>query len=238
MEKKKTRSPVPFYAVGALWLVYGLLFPLYEPMHYALLTAVSAAVFFGLELLCGSGRVIGGAQTEKKAPEKPKEEPSTGNAELDKVRKDIRLAVSEMKRLDESIEDPGISADIVRLEQISEGILAAVKQDPKKLPQIRRFMDYYLPTTLKLLNSYDRMSGAGVSGENISSALTKVEAIMRTIVAAFEKQLDSLYGADALDISTDITVLETMLAREGLGGLQMNADKTPEQDSGEIKLEL
>ena len=154
------------------------------------------------------------------------------------MRKDIRLAVSEMKRLDESIEDPGISADIVRLEQISEGILTAVKQDPKKLPQIRRFMDYYLPTTLKLLNSYDRMSGAGVSGENISSALTKVEAIMRTIVAAFEKQLDSLYGADALDISTDITVLETMLAREGLGGLQMNADKTPEQDSGEIKLEL
>lgn len=77
-------------------------------------------------------------------------------------------------------------------------------------------MDYYLPTTLKLLNSYDRMSAAGISGENISTTLSKVEGMMRTVVAAFEKQLDSLYGAEALDISTDITVLETMMAREGL----------------------
>ena len=55
-----------------------------------------------------------------------------------------------------------------------------------------------------------------MAGENIDTTLAKVEGMMRTIVAAFEKQLDSLYGADALDISTDITVLETMMAREGL----------------------
>ena len=104
-------------------------------------------------------------------------------------------------------------------------------------PQIRRFLDYYLPTTLKLLNAYDRMSGTGVSGENIDTTLAKVEGMMRTIVAAFEKQLDSLYGAEALDISTDITVLENMMAREGLVDSPLKAE-TDEKKETDIRLEL
>lgn len=237
MEKRK--AVAPFYAVAILWLVYALLFPLYKPVHYALLAVVSVVVFGVLSILCSSGKVIGGNPDVQKAEAKKAEskEDSTGNPELDKTIKDVRLAISEMKRLDEGIEDPAISADIVRLEGISEGILQAVKQDPKKLPQIRRFMDYYLPTTLKLLNSYDRMSGAGIAGENISTAMNRVEGIMRTIVAAFEKQLDGLYGADALDISADIQVMETMLATEGLTGEQMKAD-AKQPDPMDIKLEL
>lgn len=237
MEKEKRASTVPFYAVAVLWLGYALVFPLYQLEHYAVLAVVSAVVFVGLQVLCSSGKVIGAPAQPKTESVKPKAEPSTGNAELDKVQRDIHLAVSEMKRLDGAIEDPGISADIVRLEEVSEAILKAVRDDSKKLPQIRRFMDYYLPTTLKLLNSYDRMSAAGVSGENIDTALAKVEGIMRTIVAAFEKQLDSLYGSDALDISSDITVLETMMAREGLTGGQMQADEK-QADPTDIRLEL
>ena len=89
---------------------------------------------------------------------------------------------------------------------------------------------------MKLLNSYDRMSAAGVSGENIDATLAKVEGMMRTVVAAFEKQLDALYGAEALDISTDITVLETMMAREGLAGQPLKAQTSG--GDGDIKLEL
>ena len=151
--------------------------------------------------------------------------------------KDGRLAIAEMKRLDDNIADPGISADIVRLEQVSAKIFEEVRRSPEKLPQIRRFMDYYLPTTLKLLNAYDRMSGAGVSGENIDTTLAKVEGMMRTIVSAFEKQLDALYGADALDISTDITVLENMMAREGLTGDPLKAEPSPKEET-DIRLEL
>ena len=69
------------------------------------------------------------------------------------------------------------------------------------------------------------MSGTGVSGENIDATLARVEGMMRTIVSAFEKQLDGLYGAEALDISTDITVLETMMAREGLTDQPLKADE-------------
>ena len=229
------RKPVaPFYAVAVLWLVCGLLVPFYKPIHYGIAAVISAVVFFAVQAVCKNGGVIG-AEEVPKAEEKPKEE-TTGNAELDKMLKDGRMAIAEMKRLDDNIADPGISADIVRLEQVSAKIFEEVKRDPKKLPKIRRFMDYYLPTTLKLLNSYDRMSAAGVSGENIDTTLAKVEGMMRTIVAAFEKQLDSLYGADALDISTDITVLETMMAREGLTEQEMKAETIP--NDTEIRLEL
>ena len=235
METK--RKPVaPFYAVAVLWLACGVLVPLYEPMHYALAAAASVAVFVIAGALCRSG-AAGQQSEEPRTQSQQPAEPSTGNPELDKMLKDGRLAIAEMKRLDAGIADPGISADIVRLEQVSQKIFDEVKRDPGKLPQIRKFMDYYLPTTLKLLNAYDRMSGAGVSGENIDTTLAKVEGMMRTIVAAFEKQLDSLYGAEALDISTDITVLENMMAREGLTEQPLKAESVPKEDP-DIRLEL
>ncbi len=237
------RKPVaPFYAVGLLWLLGGLFLPLYSNTAIALMAAVSAGVFLLANGICqGGGTVAGSAGAEKKeeakVPEKPKEEPATGNPELDKAIKDGKLALSEMKRLDDNIADPGVSAGIVRLSQVSEKIFQAVKDDPDKLPQIRQFMNYYLPTTLKLLNTYDRMSGAGVSGENIDGTKEKVEDMLKTIVRAFEKQLDALYGADALDVSTDIQVMETLLAREGLTEPEMKAD--PVQEGGtDIRLEL
>ncbi len=236
METSKRKPVAPFYAVAVLWLAYGLLLPLYAPVHYILLAAASGVVFFAVNAVCKNAGTVGG--TEQAAPKAAeKKEETTGNAELDKMLKDGRLAISEMKRLDDNIADEGISADIVRLEQVSQKIFDEVKRDPKKLPQIRRFMDYYLPTTLKLLNAYDRASAAGISGENVDATKAKVEGMMRTIVAAFEKQLDALYGAEALDISTDITVLEQMMAREGLAGDQMKAETLPKDDT-DIRLEL
>ena len=99
-------------------------------------------------------------------------------------------------------------------------------------------MDCYLPTTLKLLNAYDRMGATGVAGENITATMERVEKMMGTIVTAFEKQLDSLYGAEALDISADITVLETMMAREGLTGQPFKAQTGSGDNEYDIKLEL
>jgi len=236
------RKPVaPFYAVAALWLLGGLFLPLYTNTARLLLAAASVLVFFLVNKLCLGAGVVAGAEgtaAKPKAEAKPKPEThSTGNPELDKASKDGRLAVSEMKRLDDSIADPGVSAAIVRLSQVSEKILKAVEEDPAKLPKVRQFLDYYLPTTLKLLNAYDRMSDAGVSGENIDGTKARVENTMGTLVKAFERQLDSLYGADAMDVSSDITVLQTLLAREGLTEPEMKADGG--QSGGpDIKLEL
>ena len=241
METSVRKPVAPFYAVAVVWLVCGLLLPLYTPLHYVLVAAASVGVFFAVNALCRSGGAIGGTESAAKKEEaKPKEE-TTGDPEVDKMLKDGRLAIAEMKRLDDNIADPGISADIVRLEQVSQKIFDEVKRDPKKLPQIRKFMDYYLPTTLKLLNAYDRMGAQGVSGENIDATMQRVESMMGTIVTAFEKQLDMLFGSEAMDISTDITVLENMMKREGLsedtGELHAESGTaTASQD--DIKLEL
>ena len=113
-----------------------------------------------------------------------------------------------------------------------------MKAQPEKLPKIRKLMDYYLPTTLKLLNAYDRMSVAGIGGENINATKEKVENMMTTIVESFKKQYDALFGTDALDISTEISVLETMMVREGFAGERMEAETTKNADGTDIKLEL
>ena len=231
--KKIRRSVAPFYGVAAVWVVYALAFDLYRPTHFVFAAVLSAGVYLLLRAVCKD------EEYEVEIPDPPKPEPaSTGNPELDKIIRDGALAVEEMKRLDENIEDEKISQAIRKLEQTSQAIFQQVREAPEKLPQIRKFMDYYLPTTLKLLNAYDRMSSVGVGGENIDSTKERVEAIMDTIVAAFDKQLDGLFGAEALDVSADITVLETMLAREGLAGDQMKAETTKNADGTDIKLEL
>lgn len=231
--KKIRRSVAPFYGVAAVWVVYALAFDLYRPTHFIFAAVLSAGVYLLLRAVCKD------EEYEVEIPDPPKPEPaSTGNPELDKMIRDGALAVEEMKRLDENIEDEKISQAIRKLEQTSQAIFQQVREAPEKLPQIRKFMDYYLPTTLKLLNAYDRMSSVGVGGENIDSTKERVEAIMDTIVAAFDKQLDGLFGAEALDVSADITVLETMLAREGLAGDQMKAETTKNADGTDIKLEL
>ena len=231
--KKIRRSVAPFYGVAAVWVVYALAFDLYRPTHFIFAAVLSAGVYLLLRAVCKD------EEYEVEIPDPPKPEPaSTGNPELDKMIRDGALAVEEMKRLDENIEDEKISQAIRELEQTSQAIFQQVREAPEKLPQIRRFMDYYLPTTLKLLNAYDRMSSVGVGGENIDGTKERVEAIMDTIVAAFDKQLDGLFGAEALDVSADITVLETMLAREGLAGDQMKAETTKNADGTDIKLEL
>ena len=231
--KKIRRSVAPFYGVAAVWVVYALAFDLYRPTHFIFAAVLSAGVYLLLRA------VRKDEEYEVEIPDPPKPEPaSTGNPELDKMIRDGALAVEEMKRLDENIEDEKISQAIRELEQTSQAIFQQVREAPEKLHQIRKFMDYYLPTTLKLLNAYDRMSSVGVGGENIDGTKERVEAIMDTIVAAFDKQLDGLFGAEALDVSADITVLETMLAREGLAGDQMKAETTKNADGTDIKLEL
>ena len=126
-----------------------------------------------------------------------------------------------MRRLNDSILDPKISAQIDRLEDTTGKIIDTVAASPSKLPQIRKFMNYYLPTTLKLLNAYDRMDSTGASGANIDGTKGKIEDMLETICAAFTRQLDDLYGQEAMDVSAEIRVMEQMLAQEGFGGMTL-----------------
>lgn len=222
MAKIVKKSPWPVYAVGAVWLIFGLFLPLYRPIHFLVAAGVSAAAFLLVKKLRPDKVVF--VPDPKPAPAPPPQPKAALDPELAALVKERDRALSEMRRLNDSIEDAKISDQIDHMEDVTQKIIAHVMEHPQKLPQIRRFLNYYLPTTLKLLNAYDRMDQAGVSGANIDGTMGKIETMMDTVVTAFDRQLDALFGDEALDISTDITVLENMLAQEGLGGMQMKAE--------------
>ena len=226
MSHVKKRTVLPIYFVGLTWLLWALLAPLHRPAHYVMAAMLSAIAYFvGKMIFPDRGYEIQGeAQVWSAAPSAPKPEEtskSTGNPEIDALLGERDKAVSEMRRLNDSIKDVKISAQITHLETTTGKIIGAVVEKPSKLPQIRKFMNYYLPTTLKLLNAYDRMDSTGVSGANIDGTKGKIGDMLDTVCVAFSRQLDALYGEEALDISADITVMEQMLQQEGIGGMTL-----------------
>lgn len=237
MKKIVKKSAIPLYAVAVTWVLYALLFPLYRLPHFLLAIAATAVVGIVARLFC-----------KDVVEEVPEEPVSTGNEELDNMLAEGKAAIEEMKALDIAIADEAISAQIVRLQILAQRIFDHVESHPEKLGDIRRFMNYYLPTTLKVLRAYDVLEDQEVEGENITSTMTRVERMMSTIIRAFEKQLDNLFSAEALDISTDMVVMEQMLAREGIteDGLKQAVkeqeaaaeDSAVQVSTGEITLEL
>ena len=237
MAKVTKKSVAPLYAVAVTWLGWSLLFSLYRVSDYLLCTAASLAVFLVAKAIWPDKTYdtpeSTAATTEQAAPKAKAEKKSTGDPELDKIVEQKELAVSELRRLNEAIRDEKVSAQIDHLEEVTGKIIDHVVEHPEKKSRISRFLNYYLPTTLKLLNAYDRMDDAGISGVNIDSTKGKIETMMDTLTAAFDKQLDALFGDVAMDISTDITVMENLLAQEGL-----KSDGQTGGTDGGITLEL
>ena len=122
--------------------------------------------------------------------------------------------LAQIRELNDRIADEAISAKLDRMEQVSGRIFKLIEEDEAKRDAAGTFLNYYLPTTLKLLENYASFEEAGVSGENLSQAKAKIEKTMDSIVAGFEHQLDELYRTDAMDIDSDIRVMETMLRRD------------------------
>lgn len=211
MAKLVKKSPGPLYLAAAVWVLWAIFGPMYAWWHFVLASACSVAAWLlGRKLFPDRVLIV------------PDEEPQVRDPEPeDPLLLERQRALSELRRLNDNIEDKTISAQISHMEEVTGKIFDLVARDRSKLPQIRRFLNYYLPTTLKLLNAYDRMDQAGVEGANIEGTMGKIGAMLDQICTAFDKQLDALFADEALDISTDITVLEQMLAREGLGGTQL-----------------
>lgn len=149
---------------------------------------------------------------EPKKPRKARAAKPAAAQEKDEYQK----ILDELRRVNDEIPDEEMTDKISRLEAVSAKIFEQAKADPEKLPQMRKFMDYYLPTSLKLLNTYAELDKQGVEGENITESKHRIERTMDTLVKAFETQLDKLFASDALDVSTDIDVMENMLRADGL----------------------
>lgn len=159
------------------------------------------------------------AEPKKQEPvKKPETAKKSYGPEIDPIVEEGNRALSEMGRLYMSIKDTEVRGKINELMRITDKFVQDAIDDPADIPQIKKFMNYYLPTTIKLLNSYDRMSAQEIEGENLNKSMASINSMLDTAIEAYKKRLDSLFEDQALDIETDIDVLNRMLEREGLTG--------------------
>ena len=223
MQKKKKNSSrayvIAFIAMGAALVLYTLIFKLYRWQHYLIAA--------GVVLLVGRIAFImaQGLDTTQKAPAQ-QPIPKTGNSAVDTLVQKGQEMLAQIREENDLIPDADLSAQMEQLDDVANRIFRTVADQPQKAPQIRRFMDYYLPTTLKMLTSYRKMDERKVSGQNAEATRAQIRKAMDVVLKAFDKQLDTMYQDDMLDISTDIDVLETMLRQDGLvdSGLKGNQE--------------
>ena len=221
-QKKRKGRKAGIIAAGVTVVLYAMLFPLYR---------IADFVICGLLALL-AGKVIGAMgegldltthnRQDQKAQPKPVEElPLSGNGEADAVIAKGQEMLHTIRAENDAITDEVLSGQMDELERLCVQIFTTVAEKPQKAPQIRKFMNYYLPTTLKMLASYRTMNDRGVSVTDMTEARATTIRGMGMVLTACQKQLDNLYKDTMLDVSTDIDVLEQMLKRDGYadGGL-------------------
>lgn len=157
-------------------------------------------------------------QQQQQEQQRRQEEAFASNPELASTIRQGREMIQQIRQANDRIAGEEISAKMFRLEKVAGQIFEQVEEHPEKLPDIRRLMNYYLPTTLKLLTAYEDFENQPIQGENIRTGKAQIEKTLDTINLAFENLLDQLFADDVLDVSSDISVLETMLKQEGLTG--------------------
>ena len=223
---KKKRSALPIYAIGIVWLLYaGKL----NTFRGILSCAVVSAIVYAILRIVLPGKKTDEPpkaaapeqpqpkQAEKKPDGQPEPEPEEKlPPELQSVIYQGKRAIADIRRLNDEIPDERISAQIDLIERLTAQIFDCVRKNPKKLSQIRQFLNYYLPTTIKLMEQYVTLQNQSLKTENITEGMQKIEDLLDKVIIAFQRQLDALFEADVVDITADIRVMEQMMASEGL----------------------
>ena len=196
-----TRHPsvVPLYITAGFVLLWALLLPLRSWWQLLLCAALAVGVF-----LLARKKFPGTVTVTELQPDDSK------------LEQEAREFLQQLQADDEAIADETVSAKIRELASRTRQIYTIVVEKPEKKSQIRRFSHQYLPMTLKLLDHYATLERTGLDGDNVTRSREEIVRVLDVIVTAFEKQLDALYQAEALDISTDITVLKAILKQNGL----------------------
>ena len=211
MKKVHVKSAIPIYIAAALWLIAGLLFPklLMKLPGLIVVAALSVAGYF-----LGS-KLFPGREVEEKI--------TTGDAAVDQEIEVARQRLETLRKANEAIADPQITKDLDRMYAAGQQIFNELGRDPKKVALVRRFMNYYLPTSEKLMEQYQVLMNAPSKGENITAAMKTIESSLGLAANAFEKCADNLYKDDEMDIDAEIKVMQTMLSGDNLIKTDMNS---------------
>ncbi len=201
MIEKRIKSAMPLLITAGSIVVFGLIFPLYRIWGILLTAAIAVIVYF-------ISKAIFKDRIEMvEAPPVYK----TGIKELDEALAEADGHIMRLRELNEHIPNERITASIDRMVTAGDAILAELAKNPTKARTMRRFLTYYLPTAVKLMEGYALQQDAGISGENLSDIKTKIEGNCEIVARSFETSLDSLYAGEAIDINADIAVLNSMV---------------------------
>ena len=161
--------------------------------------------------------LTGKKKSRKEKKNKSKSEPNvTEPSEMDIIHSEGNKALSEMGRVYSSAASEEIRPIINELMRLTDKIIQDGDEDPSDIPQIKKFVNHYLPSTLKQLSAYERMNRQETSGEILDKSMSNIVDMLNDSVTAYRKLLDSLFANQALDIETDIEVMNSLLSREGL----------------------
>ena len=201
------KSLIPVYGVALTWTLYCVFFPLYLNRHFIIITCLSVLAYILLaKMFPGKTEFI----------EIEKEPERTGDEMIDELLSEGEKAVAEMTAIERNTADNTVSKKINDLIDVTDRIYKDLLSDPGDYKMVKRFSELYLPTTLKLLRTYDSFGQSAAVGDNINDTRERIDLALDTIVSSYEKFFDALFEDQALDIETDITVLKTMLRNEGL----------------------
>lgn len=207
MQSVRKPSVVPIYTIAAVWLVYTLATGLHRLLDVVICAALSVGGYFLMRVF------FPGTTVQVEAPEP---EPDTGDQELDEVIRQGRASIAAIRRLNEQIPDEDISKNLSALEDLTRKIFARLEADKQHVPRCRQFLNYYLPTTIELLERYVTLQNQELDSGDIREAMGRIAGMLYTIREAFTRQLDSLFAQDVVDINAEITVMEQMLQAQGL----------------------
>lgn len=203
----KKKSVIPVYGVAAAWVLYCVFFSLSKTWHFIVLACSSALVYVVLSA------IFPGKTEYVELPEEPQ---LTGDEKIDELLAEGDRAVAEMRSLRGAVSDDSVRSKLDKITVVTDKIFKNLLDNPGDYSLIKRFADFFLPTTIKLLHTYDRFGKSGAHGENVTGTQDRIEAALDTILESYNRFFDSLFANQALDIETDIRVLESMLKNEGL----------------------
>ncbi len=210
IKQRKIPSAIPVYMAAAVWLIAWLIHPIYKLLPALIVAVLSFGAYYGGKFLF-PGRV-----------EEYEADPSTGDPEVDRQIKEGRADMNRLKELAAGIDSPELKKELDRIIYAGGRIFDALERTPTQALQVRKFMSYYLPVSVKLLDTYTTLTETGLDGEHIEKSRKSVEGSLDMIATAFEKQVDNLYRDTQMDITAEIKVLETMMAAEGLVGEKLS----------------
>ena len=205
MREIREKFPSEWYAAGVFCLLWACVFPLYRIHHFLLCAGLACAAAFLAKKL-----------TPERIRLEPYEQPLTGDALVDEILRQGEDAVRKLRSANDALADESISASLASIETACTRIFAYIRQNPRQAGQIRKFMNYYLPTLLQLLDTLTGLEAAGASGQNIDASKQRIAGVLQQAAAAFDTFYDQLHADQSMNVNAEISVFESMLKQEGL----------------------